>query len=207
MVSISGMEWSLRLTWIIALLLFLCFGASCSRPDFDASVQSPHGTSLPFNRQPSENGVSPTAALLPKEIPAGTPITVRLQAGLSSSASRSGDSFDAVLDEPVVVEGQTLVPQGTRVIGRIVAAKKSDQVQNPGYLRLTLATLTLHGSPVAVQASSIFVKGKSATDRSLMKGNATGLAGAAYSTAQKNVGFLAEQRLTFRLTQSLPLPS
>jgi hypothetical protein len=43
-------------------------------------------------------------------LPAGTPVTVRLQTPVSSAASESGEIFDAVPEEPLVVDGQTVAP-------------------------------------------------------------------------------------------------
>ena len=41
-------------------------------------------------------------------VPANTAIYVRLQQSISSATAQSGQNFSAELDEPLVVEGQTL---------------------------------------------------------------------------------------------------
>src|SRR5207244_1500317 len=93
---------------------------------------------MPFDRLADKKGVSPTASLLPASIPAGTPIAIRLQSPVSSASSQSGDSFEAALDEPVVINGQAVAPRGATVTGKVVEAKASGNLQDPGYLRLTL---------------------------------------------------------------------
>src|SRR5574337_590442 len=70
-------------------------------------------------------------------IPAGTSIDVRLVDGLSSASSRSGDSFLATLDEPILVNGWVAVPKGSKVTGRVVAAQASGHLQTPAELSIT----------------------------------------------------------------------
>jgi hypothetical protein len=43
-------------------------------------------------------------------IPAGTPITVRLQQRVASASAIAGERFEAVIDRPVVVGHQVVVP-------------------------------------------------------------------------------------------------
>ncbi len=162
-------------------------------------------------------------------VPANTAIYVRLQQSISSATAQSGQNFSAELDEPLVVDGQTLAPKGAAVTGKVVAARESGHMHNAGYLRITLSSITLNGKTVPLQTNSVFVSGGSYKKRNLafigggagggallgalvdggkgaVIGSTVGAAGgatAAYATGKKEVGFVAERRLGFRLTQPL----
>jgi hypothetical protein len=217
-----------------SLLLVLLLGVGCAKQaGVQASEDGASDQQLPFDRASDKGGISPTGSLMPSSIPAGTPITVRLQSSLSSEASRSGDSFEAVLDEPIIIQGQTVAPRGATLTGTVMAAKASGRLHDPGYLKVTLTAISLNGKSLSMQTSSIFAKGGSHEKRNLAmigggagggaliggiagggKGaligsliGAGGGTGAAYATGKKDVSFPSERRLTFRLTQNVTLRS
>lgn len=52
-------------------------------------------------------------------VPAGTALMVRLDTTLATFSNRPGDPFRASLTQPVVLNGQTLLPAGSIVEGRV----------------------------------------------------------------------------------------
>jgi len=142
-------------------VLGLIFAAltGCSRQPVPVSNAASNGGRLPFERVSESSGISPTAGFAFDGIPAGTEFTVRLQMALSSADSRAGDSFQTVLDEPLVIAGKTIAPRGTPVTGSVLAARASEGLKDPGYMRLTLASIVMNGKSVPLQTSSIFAKG------------------------------------------------
>jgi hypothetical protein len=203
---------SLRLkaaAWLA--ILPLVFVAGCARqlvPQITGE-RSPAGQQLPFERTADTRGISPTAEFMPGLVPVGTAITVRLVSPLSSAVARAGDSFDAVLDEPLIVQGQILAPQGATITGKVLDARASGQMKDPGYMRLVLTALLLNGKFKSLQTTSVFAKGRPRWQKvpaaqrpsisSATKGNTV------VPSEQQDVRYDTDQRLTFRLTEPLPV--
>jgi hypothetical protein len=146
------------------------------------------------------------------DVPAGTPLIVRLKSSISSRTSQPGDSFQAVLDEPVVLEGTRVVPAGTFLRGEVVALNRSASLHSPAYMRLQLVSIALDGKTVPLESSSIFAKAglpPARPDTSLRMGQGTMPSTATdqvFTRGQKVVRFGIDRRLTFRLTAPMSLP-
>jgi hypothetical protein len=193
---------------VVPLTLLLALTSGCSRqPGVMAAEQnSEGGQTLPFEGASDGHGFSPTASLTAVGIPAGTLLTVRLGSGVSSATSHPGDRFQGVLDEPVVIQGRTLAPGGAAVTGSVLAAKPSGRQHEPGYLRLALTSVSIHGRLVLVQTSSIFVKGGSYQDHRLMlTGGVPEKPKGLQSVSREDVELSVGRQITFRLTQPLPV--
>ena len=202
------------------VLLMLCLFWACGRPPEEKAPTSANPQGLPFDRQPRASGISPTG-LIPSttKLPEGTPIPVRLQSRLSSASSHAGDTFNAVVDEPVVIDGQTLVGRGTTATGRVLEVKASrengpeslqdsshddsshESSSEPGYLRIVLVSLNVGGKTVAIETSSIFAKGGSREER-----NAAGTDRDRIDRDKlKDIEFGVDRHLSFRLAQAVDL--
>jgi hypothetical protein len=116
-----------------------------------------------------------------------------------STTAQSGDVFQAVLLEPITVNGKTVVEKGSSVTGFVMEARAGRSL-SPGYIRLALRAIEIGGKLSAVQSSSNFVKGKSANQSKAVQGARTP---PEYSA--KDVTIDADRRLTFRLTEAIPL--
>ncbi len=189
----------------VILLLVLSLLCACGRPPADNASNS-DSQKLPFDREPRSTGISPSQSLIPSttKLPEGTPIPVRLERALSSASWHAGDTFKATVDEPVVIDGQTLVARGTSATGRVLEAKPSatslGRSSEPGYLRIVLVSLNVGGRPVMIETSSIFAKGGSREERN----QATGTASDA-GHKDKDIVLGIDRRLNFRLAQTVDL--
>jgi hypothetical protein len=193
---------------ICRIAVIACLGLALSCGHETGLTADPNSDSkrLPFDRQPQSAGISPSHSLIPTvtRLPEGTPLTVCLQRDLSSASAHPGNTFAAILDAPIVIDGQTLVSRGATVSGRVLAAKHSGGPQDPGYLRLALVSLTVGEKPILIETSSLFAKGGSRDGRSSAMIRASNDHGSAPS-GQEEILLGPERRLSFRLAQEVGL--
>jgi hypothetical protein len=79
----------------------------------------------------------------PNELAAGTNIRVRLADGLSTTETRSGSSFRAVVDKDVYKEGRVIIPAGAEMRGRVVAVSQGHHLGPHATIRLRPETVML----------------------------------------------------------------
>ena len=208
----------------LTLLFAVVCATGCAREvGVSGTPAAPAATAqLPFDRVSDNAGISPTADLTPDGIPVGTELAVRLQLALSSADAHAGDSFAAVLDAPIVLDGKRLLPRGTPVTGIVLAAHAFDRPEDPGYLRLTLVSISVNGKQIALRTSNIFAKGSTSASRiapdfdksvggktlpTAAESGASPKLQTSYVPANSDVRFSTGHRFTFRLTEPLHLPS
>jgi hypothetical protein len=107
-------------------------------------------------------------------IPAGTPVTIRVNENLTSETAQSGDRFTGVTTEDITVNGTTVFPRGSDVTGRVMNAKPSGRLSDSGTLELRLQTIRSGDNAAALSTESFLVQGQSHT-----KSNTTKIGGGA----------------------------
>ena len=85
----------------------------------------------------------PVARFREYTVPAGTDLVVKLESSLASNTSRVEDAVEGTLAEPVVVDGTTIFPAGTRVRGEVTSAEPSGKVKGRASLGLRFGTIAL----------------------------------------------------------------
>ena len=113
--------------------------APVTTPDSQAQAPTDSPAQQPQDAQPQAQPSSqvqgqpdqqaqgqPNQAVLPQTLtlPAGTVIRVRTDEWVSSDRNLTGDSFSAVLDEPIVVNGWVVARRGQAQTGRVSLVKK-----------------------------------------------------------------------------------
>ena len=202
---------------LLIMLLALLWTAGCARPTGPQSDDGAlHGDQhpVPFHGQgptaaPSdspalqENGKNPETGLPFHEsqnLPAGTLLTVRLKTPVAAENPGANGTFEAVIDEPVVIEGNKLVPRGATVAGRVESARVSSVKRDHGYVRLALDSIHMGDVSLPIQTSSLFVRGNAGEAKTasaaVVPVDAPSQASAVVIRLEKG------RRLTFRLTES-----
>jgi hypothetical protein len=187
------------LIWPLAFALTLA--TSCSRPGEVAAEDGTGQPPTPFHDEASsstEPKVSSDSGFRQDEnahpgglpfhdaqsLPAGTLLRVRLMEPISAGKPSPQGSFQGIIDEAVMVDGNALVPKGTEVIGLVESARISNLKPDRGYVRLVLKAVHLAGTDLPVHTASLFVRQSS--------GNAG---------ADPIVHLAKGHRLVFRLTE------
>jgi hypothetical protein len=150
---------------------------------------------------------------------------------VNSQTARLGQTFRASIDEPIFVNGQSVIPRGADVLAKLVEDQQSGKIEGRTVLTLALVSISVNGQPVAVTSSDVKTESSSRGARSAGvigggtalgaivgalagggKGAAIGAAsgatlgtGAEVLTKGQQVKIPSETRLTFRLQTPLQL--
>ncbi|MBZ5697418.1 MAG: hypothetical protein LAN18_02585 [Acidobacteriia bacterium] len=133
----------------------LAFAAQNQQDQSNVTVQQPYSGAAPEaprqDAPPQFQAAPPTLTL-----PAGTTISVRNSGWLSSDQNRPGDTFSAVLDQPLVVDGWVVARRGQAVLGRVDMALKASHNSGVSQLGLSLAEITIvDGQQLPVQTQLV----------------------------------------------------
>lgn len=103
-----------------------------------------------FAQQPAQP--APSYGML---IPVGTQITVRMIDSVNSEQTRLGETFRASVDEPVMVNDQTVVPRGADAFVKLVEDKQSGKFEGKTVLTLVLQQVMVNGRMVDVTTGDV----------------------------------------------------
>jgi hypothetical protein len=144
---------------ISVLLLLPACKSKEAAPSNENSGAPSANNNQPQTQQPAQ---APPEAAQPQPliVSAGTPLTVRLTDKLGSAESQSGQSFAAVLDKDVIVDGQTAIPAGANVSGTVVSARPAGKVAGEAKLVLRLTSINVNHSdqPIVTAARAFGAK-------------------------------------------------
>src|ERR1019366_2116256 len=134
-------------------------------PDADADSGPPaprrndSGTTVAILKPGEEPSVSsrPSAPSPPAPVilPEGTNFVVRMIDAVDSEKVTVGQNYSAALDEPVVIDAQTVIPRGADVVVKLVNAKESGKLSGRAELTLALWTVKVNGKVVDVNTQTI----------------------------------------------------
>jgi hypothetical protein len=105
--------------------------------------------------------VVPASFAEPHQVMQGTQVHLTLLNAISTSASRDGDPFVAIVAEPVLLGNQLLIPAGTRVngiVGTIAPPRHFAMIRGEAYMNLTFRSLEVDSRVIPVQMSIITIE-------------------------------------------------
>ena len=105
--------------------------------------------------------VVPRSLAEPHQVLQGTQVHLTLLNAISTSASRDGDPFVAIVAEPVLLGNQLLIPAGTRVngiVGTIAPPRHFAMIRGEAYMNLTFRSLEVDSRVIPVQMSIITIE-------------------------------------------------
>jgi hypothetical protein len=121
---------------------------------------------------------APTPAARPQgvTVPAGTPLNVRLTQAIDVDASQAGQTFKAVVDDPVMIGGSIVIPRGASAILQAVKVQQSGTMKGSDKISLKLNAIGFGGMVYEVTTAYVETKGKGEGKRTARKvGGGAGL--------------------------------
>jgi hypothetical protein len=107
-----------------------------------ASVASPGIAADPPGRSTARPVLAtPDPALL--TVPAETEASLVLLSGINTKISQVDDRVEGQLVQPVYVDGQLALPQGTLLFGRVIKARAAGRLHRPGEIGLRFDEISL----------------------------------------------------------------
>jgi hypothetical protein len=109
-------------------------------------------------------------------VPAGTPLNVRLTQAIDVDASQAGQTFKAVVDDPVMIGGSIVIPRGASAILQAVKVQQSGTMKGSDKISLKLNAIGFGGMVYEVTTAYVETKGKGEGKRTARKvGGGAGL--------------------------------
>ena len=103
---------------------------------------------------------TPAAAPKPVTVPAGTVLNVRLTEAIDVDASRAGQTFKAIVDDPVMIGGSVVIPRGASASVQAVHVEQSGKMKGSDKISLKLNTIGFGGMVYQVATAYVEAKGK-----------------------------------------------
>jgi hypothetical protein len=161
-------------------------------------------------------------------VPAGTMLNVRLTQGIDVDASQAGQTFKAIVDDPVMIGGSTVIPRGASAVLQAVAVQQSGTMKGSDKISLKINSIAFGGTVYQVATAYVETKGKGEGKKTARKvgggaglgaivggiagggsgaaiGAAVGAAGGAVmaGSGEEHLKIPAETRLQFQLSAAV----
>ena len=125
-------------------------------------IKAPAATPAPPAAQPAPPKPQPVTVTIPE----GAVVSVRTIEGIDSTVNRTGQTFKASLDAPIVVDDKVVVPKDLNVTLKLVSADSAGRMSGRSELTVSLESFTFQGKKYVVASSDVQEKGGSRGKRS-----------------------------------------
>lgn len=164
----------------------------------------------------------------PIQVPAGTKLNVRLVDGIDVDASQTGQTFKAIVDDPVMMNGSIVIPRGATATLQAAKVEQSGKMKGSDKITLKMNGIAFGGNAYPVVTEYVETKGKGEGKKTgrkvgggaglgaIVGGIAGGGEGAAIGAAigagtgaimaasgEEHLKLPAETRLTFNLSAAI----
>jgi hypothetical protein len=86
-------------------------------------------------------------------VPTGSKIVIRMIDSINSETNKIGETFTAVLEEPISRDGLEIIPKGADVRGRIANIEEAGRLKGSAQLGLELTQIFVNGIPYSLTTS------------------------------------------------------
>ncbi len=177
---------------------------------------------------PAAQAPAPAAAPKPVTVPAGTMLNVRLAQAIDVDTSATGQTFKAIVDDPVMIGGSVVIPRGASAVVQAVHVEQSGKMKGSDKISLKVNSIGFGGMVHEVTTTYVQTKGSGEGKKTSRKvaggaglgaivgGIAGGGSGAAIGAAvggvtggaiaaggEEHLQLPAETRLQFQLTAAV----
>jgi hypothetical protein len=164
----------------------------------------------------------------PIQVPAGTKLNVRLVDGIDVDASKAGQTFKSIVDDPVMMNGSIVIPRGATATVQAAQVQQSGKMKGSDKITLKLNSIAFGGMSYPVVTEYVETSGKGEGKKTARKvgggaglgaivgGIAGGGSGAAIGAAvggatgavmsasgEEHLKLPAESRLQFQLSAAI----
>ncbi len=116
-------------------------------------------------------------------LPAGATLDIRLDQEIGTKVSKVGDSFSGTVETAVVAtNGETVIPAGTKVYGKVTGLDNSDHIGEQAAIKVDFERIVVNGTShpmtARVTATNLQTRGADTREETLKKAGVGAAAGA-----------------------------
>ena len=108
---------------------------------------------------PTTQAPDPAKKPPPATIPSGTTLNVRLTQGIDVDAAQAGKTFKALLDDPIMLKGQVVLPRGSAVVVQAVQVEQAGKMKGADKITLKANSIAFAGRSYEIATTYVESKG------------------------------------------------